>query len=125
MDAVKTLSYLDFDYIEDDQGVGTWDAMASVSASRVPALAAEIRQVLCWASREFAGRQGAIDEGGDWDYDLQSQDDDGHPLPACFDAGKGQLELQAAGHGHTTVSLSLAGSAQFGDAFQTTFGVID
>lgn len=122
---MKALSYLDFDYSEDEQGIGTWDAMASVSAPRVPELAAEIAQVLCWASREFAGRQGAIDEGGDWDYDLQSQDDDGHPLPACFDVSKGQLELQAAADGHTTVSLSLAGSAQFGAALQAAFGVMD
>ena len=125
MNLFKMLSYLDFDYSEDEQGIGTWDAMASVSASRVPALAAEIAQVLCWASREFTGRQGPIDEGGDWDYDLQSLNDDGQPLPACFDSGKGQLDLPAAGHGYTTVSLSLAGSAQFGAALQAAFGVMD
>ena len=38
-----TLDYLDFDYSEDEEGTGTWDAMASVKAERVPALAAEIR----------------------------------------------------------------------------------
>ena len=114
--AAMTLDYLDFDYSEDEQGTGNWDAMASVHAARVPALAAEIEQVLQWASQEFAGRQGAIDEGGDWDYDLQSQDDDGQLLPASFDADNGKLMLPAAATGRTTVCLSLAGSAQFGAA---------
>ena len=125
MNAVNTLSYLEFDYSEDEQGIGNWDAMASVGAARVPALAAEIAQVLCWANREFAGRQGTIDEGGDWDYDLQSQDDDGQPLPAHFDAEKCQLELPPAANGYTTVSLSLAGNAQFGAALQAAFGIMD
>lgn len=111
-----TLDYLDFDYSEDEQGTGTWDAMASVHATRVPALAAEIEQVLLWASREFTGRQGAIDDGGDWDYDLQSQDDDGQPLPVSFDSHTGRLVLPASVSGRTTVCLSLAGSPQFGAA---------
>lgn len=110
------LDYLDFDYSEDEQSTCTWDAMASVYAERVPALASEIEQVLCWATREFEGRQGAIDDGGDWDYDLQSQDDEGQPLPASFDAGAGKLMLAASANGRTTVSLTLAGSAQFGAA---------
>lgn len=117
------LDYLDFDYSEDDEGTGTWDAMASVSAARVPLLAAEIEQLLRWASREFAGRQGAIDEGGDWDYDLQAQDDEGQPLAAHFEASSGRLALAAAGQGRTTVSLSLSGNAQFGAALTTVFGL--
>ncbi len=110
------LDYLDFDYSEDEQGTGTWDAMASVYAERVPALAADIEQVLLWATREFTGRQGALDDGGDWDYELQSQDDEGRPLPANFDESTGKLLLAASARGRTTVSLTLAGSAQFGAA---------
>lgn len=111
-----TLEYLDFDYSEDEQGIGNWDAMASVQASRVPALAAEIESVLTWAHWHFEGRQGAIDDGGDWDYDLQSQDDEGRALTACFDSRSGKLDLQTSETGRTTVCLSLAGSAQFGVA---------
>ena len=61
------LDYLEFDYSEDEEGTGTWDAMASVKAERVPALAAEIEALLRWASQKFAGRQGAVEEGFDWD----------------------------------------------------------
>ena len=65
-----TLDYLDFDYSEDDEGTGCWDAMASVPATRVPALAAEVEQLLAWAHRRFKGRRGPIEEGGDWDLSL-------------------------------------------------------
>lgn len=115
------LDYLDFDYSEDEEGTGTWDAMASVSAARVPALAAEIEQVLLWASRDFTGRQGAIDEGGDWDYDLQAQDDAGATLPVSFDARSGSLQLAASATGRTTVTLSLSGSSWFGEALRSAF----
>ncbi|MDL5037687.1 hypothetical protein [Comamonas resistens] len=120
-----TLDYLEFDYSEDEEGTGTWDAMASVRAERVPALAAEIAELLRWALRQFAGRQGAVEEGMDWDYDLQSQDDEGRPLPARFDAVSGQLTLQASATGYATVSLSLSGSARFGDALREAFGLDD
>ena len=116
-----TLDYLDFDYSEDEEGTGTWDAMASVKAERVPALAAEIAQLLRWANQQFSGRQGAAEDGFDWDYDLQAQDDDGEPLPARFDKATGQLNLQASATGFTTVNLSMSGSAQFGDALREAF----
>ena len=115
------LDYLDFDYSEDEEGTGTWDAMACVTAERVPALATEIEQVLRWASRQFNGRQGSIDAGGDWDYDLQAQDDAGRALSASFDAASSRLHLTAASAGRSTVSLSLSGSMQFGDALREQF----
>ena len=40
------LNYLDFDYSEDADGTGTFDAMASVSPAQVPALHAEISAML-------------------------------------------------------------------------------
>ena len=116
-----TLDYLDFDYSEDEEDTGTWDAMASVKAERVPALAAEITQLLRWARQQFPGQQGAVDDGFDWDYDLQAQDDDGESLAVSFDQGSGQLQLQASATGRTTVNLSLSGSARFGDALREVF----
>jgi len=115
------LDYLEFDYSEDEEGTGTWDAMASVKAERVPALAGEIESLLRWASQKFAGRQGALEDGNDWDYDLQAQDDDGQPLSARFDRAAGRLELQASATGRTTVNLCLSGSMQFGDALRQAF----
>ncbi|MFN3733932.1 hypothetical protein [Comamonas testosteroni] len=117
------LDYLEFDYSEDEEGTGTWDAMASVRAERVPALAGEIEALLLWASRKFAGRQGAVEDGHDWDYDLQAQDDEGQPLNARFDKTAGRLELQASATGRTTVSLSLSGSSQFGAALRQAFDI--
>ncbi|MFO1211715.1 MAG: hypothetical protein U1E74_03765 [Paenacidovorax caeni] len=52
------LDYLDFDYSEDFDGNGTWDAMAAVRPERMPALRAELAQLLAWAHAAFAGRQG-------------------------------------------------------------------
>lgn len=120
-----TLDYLEFDYSEDEEGTGTWDAMASVKAERVPALAAEIETLLSWASQKFTGRQGAVEDGFDWDYDLQAQDDDGQPLNARFDKAAGMLTLQTSATGRTTVNLSLSGSAQFGDALREKFALDD
>ena len=117
------LDYLDFDYSEDDEGTGTWDAMACVAAQRVPALATEIEQVLAWASKKFAGRQGPVEDGSDWDYDLQAQDDNGAPLTAAFDKATGQLRLEASATGRTTVNLSLSGSESFGDALREAFEI--
>ena len=115
------LNYLIFDPTEDEHGHVNWDAMASVTAPRVPALQAEVEQVLRWACTGFAGRYGPLDEGGDWDVDLQAQDDDGQPLSARFDRAAGRLELQASATGRTTVSLCLSGSMQFGDALRQAF----
>ena len=117
------LDYLEFDYSDDEEGTGTWDAMASVKAERAPALAAEIEALLRWASQKFVGRQGAVEDGFDWDYDLLAQDDDGKPLNARFDKAAGTLELQASATGRTTVSLSLSGSSQFGDALRQAFDI--
>ncbi|MPM31362.1 hypothetical protein SDC9_77917 [bioreactor metagenome] len=117
----QSLDYLIFDYSEDEEGHATWDAMASAPAPRVAALASEVEQVLQWATRRFAGQRGALDDGGDWDFDLQAQDDDGTPLAAGFDAASGRLTLQASASGHTTVSLSISGNAQFAAAFGDAF----
>lgn len=120
------MDYLDFDYSEDAEGTGTWDAMASVRPERLGALHAEIARVLAWAHRTFAGRQGPCEDGGDWDYDLQAQAEDGTPLRIAYDAARGCLDAEApSGDGRTTVTLSLSGSATFGEALREAFGVGD
>jgi hypothetical protein len=116
------LDYLEFDYSEDEQGIATWDAMACVRAAQVPALVAEISLVLSWALRDFAGQRGAPDDGGDWDYDLQAQDENEQLLPAEVDHRTGQLTL-AASSNRTTVNFSISGTPQFADALREAFAL--
>ena len=119
------LDYLDFDYSEDDEGTATWDALASVTAERLPALTAEVEQLLRWASRAVAGRGGPIEEGGDWDFDLHEQQEAGAPLNGRHDESTGRLQLaaaQATGQ-RTTLGLTLSASAAFSDALRSRFGI--
>ncbi|MCE1251526.1 MAG: hypothetical protein LWW82_12485 [Comamonadaceae bacterium] len=109
------LDYLDFDYSEDANGQPCWDAMACVSATHLPALCAEVVQLLTWAQAQFPGRQGPIDEGFDWDYELQAQTEDGQPLACSYLPHSAQLQLApAAPTQRLQLSLTLCGSAAFG-----------
>lgn len=119
------LNYLDFEYSEDEDGNGSWDAMASVADSRWPDLLDEVRQVLQWAQQDFRGHRAPLDEGGDWDFDLSAQDDDnGCALRIRWDASARALEAEApqAG-GYTTLTLTLTGNSAFGDALRAAFAL--
>ena len=98
------LRYLDFDYSEDTEGHGTFDAMASTSPEKTPEVHAEIAQVLAWAEATFPDSRGALDEGGTWDCDLQETRDDPR-----FD----------------TVTFSLSGTADFCAALREQFALDD
>ena len=119
------LDYLDFEYSEDEDGNGTWDAMASVADKRWHALLAEVHQVLLWAHQDFHGRRAPLEEGGDWDYDLSAQDDDhGHAIALRWNTQSGQLDAAVPQPGsHTTLTLTLTGNAAFGDALRQKFGL--
>lgn len=67
------LHYLLFDPTDNADGTGTWDAMASVGASQVAAVQAEVLAVLAWAEAHAPGPRGPLDEGGAWDADEQVQ----------------------------------------------------
>ena len=120
-----TLDYLDFEYSEDEDGNGTWDAMASVADQRWGALLNEVAQVLQWAAQDFGGRRAPFDEGGDWDYDLSAQDDDnGRALHLQWDRTSAQITgEQPQPGGYTTLTLTLTGTAAFGDALNQRFGL--
>ncbi|CAN7166752.1 MULTISPECIES: hypothetical protein [unclassified Variovorax] len=96
-----TLNYLDFEYSEDTQGIGAFDAMASTAPDQAAAVDAEIALVLDWASASFPDRRGPVGDGGDWDYDLQ--------------------DTQEAGW--RTVTLSISGTREFCAAFSLRFAL--
>ena len=119
------LRYLDFDYSEDDDGNGTWDAMASVTPEHLPALRAELETVLCWAHRAFAGQRAPLDEGGEWDFDLLTLHEGAAPDQWHCDEVSGQITVTPGASGQTrhTVTLSLSGTAAFGAALRERFGL--
>jgi hypothetical protein len=100
---MPTLAYLDFDDSEDGQGCATLEAMACVPAPQVAAVQAEIQQVLDWAHAAFPGMQAALDEGGEWDFQVNQQ-----------------VET-VAGQARQTLTLSLTGTPQFCAAFRGQF----
>ena len=96
-----TLHYLIFDASDDGADTGTWEAMASVRAADLAAVLAEVQQVLGWAWQQFPHSHGPLDDGQDWDHDLQVAVEDGQ---------------------WHAVSLTLAASPRFAAAFHATFG---
>jgi hypothetical protein len=119
------LVHLDFDSSEDAQGAGTFDAMAAATPAQLAALQAEVVRVLDWAHREFPGEHGPLDEGGEWDYELQGVQEVPTTLDVAYDAAARTLELRpgAAGPARVTLSLTLTGTAAFCAAFRQEFGV--
>ncbi len=97
-----TLRYLDFDYSEDTEGHGSFDAMASTTPDKTPEVLAEIAQVMAWAEAMFPDARGALDDGATWDCDVQQTNE--HPR---FD----------------TVTFSLSGTAAFCEALRAQFAL--
>jgi hypothetical protein len=122
-----TLHYLDFDYGEDTEGVGTLEAMASTWPDQVAAVHAEIAQVLDWAFATFPDRRGPIEEGGDWDYDLQGMQEFTAPQTLRYDEATRRLsvELGPPGKPRHTVNVSFSGTSEFCAAFRQQFGLAD
>ena len=102
---MNELQWLDFDYSEGDDEVGVFDALACVLPEHADAVRAEIEVVLAWAQAE-GGRRAPVEEGGEWDADLQVGDEDSNPPRRLF-------------------SLSIGGSAAFCQAFGERFGDSD
>jgi hypothetical protein len=120
-----TLRYLDFDFSEDAEGHGSFDAMASASPAQLPALQAEVVRVLDWAHRGFPGARGPLDEGGEWDYELQGLQEVPAALDVRYDEQAQRVALRpgAAGAPRVTLSLTLTGTPAFCDAFRREFGL--
>jgi len=119
------LNYLDFDYSEDADGVGTFDAMASVSPAQIPALHAEIGALLAWAHQHWPDACGALEDGGEWHYDLQGVQEVSTPLVLTFDDTAGQLRAEAGRPTppRTTITLTVSGNAAFCAALREAFEI--
>jgi hypothetical protein len=122
-----TLSYLVFDFSEDTEGFGTFDAMASTSPAQVNAVRSEIAQVLDWAHAAFPGMRGALGEGSEWDYDLQGMQEVTSVETLEYDERQRNFRVKVgpAGVPRHTVTLSVSGSQAFCDAFRERFGESD
>ena len=121
------LQLLDLDCSEDTEGVVCWDALAQPHPRHNNALLHEVAQVLAWAHGFDAQGPGPLEDGANWDCDLQATL---HPAgqaaqDAClvFDADKGVITPQATDLAHLlthpmALSLSLSGTPGFAQAFR-------
>ncbi len=120
-----TLNYLEFDYTEDGDGHGSFDALAAVSPAQWPALQAEVQQVLAWAHREFPGARGALDEGGQWDCELQGVRETPTVLDLRYDESARALRVAegAPGQPRITLGLTITGTPAFCAALREAFAI--
>jgi hypothetical protein len=116
------LDYLDFDYSEDTEGIGVFDAMATTGPQQVAAVHSEIARVLDWAHANFPGR-GPVGEGGDWDYDLQGVQEVSIEETIEFDEGAHRVRVRVGQPTmpRHTVTLSIGGTPAFCAAFSAEF----
>lgn len=98
---MPVLHYLAFDLAEDADGVVTLEALASTPAARHADVMAEVRRVLEWAGEHFPHTRGPLEDGMDWDDDLQVVVEEG---------------------GWHAVALTLSGSRRFADELLAAFG---
>ena len=119
------LRYLDFDHSEDGEGTGTWDALASVTPAHWEALRTELLAVLDWAHQQFAGQRSPLEEGGDWDYDLQTLHEGAAPHQLHYDEASGRVTIEPGAPLQTrhTVTLTLCGTAAFAAALRARFSL--
>jgi hypothetical protein len=119
------LDYLVFDHSEDTEGVHTFEAMASVGPAQWPNVQREVAEVLQWAHQRFAGERGPIDEGADWDYELQGLHEVASVDALTFDEASGQLRsrLGPSGQPRHTATLTLTGRGHFAQAFAEALGL--
>ncbi len=118
-----TLQYLEFDYAEDTDGIGTFEAMASVGPEHVQAVLGEMTQVLAWAFEHFGEAHGPLEDGFAWDHDLQGQQEFTLEEVLHFDERNSRVVVQqhAPGVPRHTYTLSISGSPDFCDALRARF----
>jgi len=100
-------AYLEFDLSEDADGLSTWDALASPPATHTGALLAEVRALLRLLQQ--LGPAGPVDEGHDWDMDLQLHDEHGQVLSIDGDGlPVGRVSLALSLTGRSALAAAIA-----------------
>lgn len=121
------LQFLEFDRSEDAEGVVCWDAIAEPDPAFHQALLREVAQVLDWAHQWDAQGPGPLENGANWDFDLQiTLTQDGHPPQVArprFVPSTGELRVWPEPHSgqRMTLCLSLSGTPGFVQAFCEAF----
>ena len=108
------MRYLNFDLSESGEGVTTLEAMATTGADHHAAVMAEVQQVLAWAERQFPHSHGPVDDGCDWQHELQVVVEPGAPS-----SEEGSTPRRT----WTCVTLILSGSTRFVAEFLQRFGL--
>jgi len=117
------MHFLDFDRTEDADGVVCWDALAQPDPAFHQALLQEVAQVLVWAHQFDAQGPGPLENGANWDFDLQlTWVRDGHPPQVAqprFVPSTGELWVlpEPAPHQQLALSLTVSGTPGFVAAF--------
>lgn len=119
------LAWLDFDFSEDADGHGSFDAMAAVAPAQWPALQAEVLRVLAWAEDTFPQARGPLEEGGTWDFELQAVEEVATTLHVEVDVPARALQVQrgATGAPRTTLSITLTGTPEFCAGLRQAFAL--
>ena len=123
--------FLIFDSHASTEEVTTFEAMATVTEARWPALQAELASVLAWChawgGAHGAAQPGALDEGGEWDHELLVTRELSETLTARFEPQHAEpaqaLALAPAGDVITRwiATLTVSGRDAFAADFQAQF----
>jgi hypothetical protein len=113
------LQFLEFDCSEDSEHVVCWDALAQPAARHNSALLREAAQVLTWCHRFSPRSPGALEDGADWDFDLQIHMES-TAIQADWHTATQALVLSPTPSENDKISLSLSisGAAAFCAAFR-------
>jgi hypothetical protein len=113
------LHFLEFDCSDDNEGVVCWEALAQPAARHTQDLLTEVAQVLTWTHRFSPRSPGALEDGADWDFDLQIHVDSS-PIQVQWDTSTKTLVLSATPteSEEITLSLSISGAPAFCAAFR-------
>lgn len=121
------LHYLDFDFSEDTDGHGVFDAMASVGPPLWTKLQDETAQVLDWALDRFPNGPGPLEDGNDWQFELAASREWSADEGLSYNTTSRRFasqpsEARAVRH---TLALTLSGSVAFCEALRAAFPADD